>query len=293
MQHLDRTSEGAGPAAAPLLSVITVSLNAEETIGDTIASVDNQQAAFDIEHICVDGGSSDATRGIIDRWVANGSHIRRVYERDRGIYDAMNKGLRIAAGEYILFLNADDFLVSPDTLSMVMDGIESGSADNPELVLGDVSMGRLGGYGFWRHRRVPRMLGRLRGWGLFPVHQGQFTKRSLLEGVGGFDPDLKLSSDVLQYYDIERRFRPTMRRLGVDVAFMRIGGASNQGVRTMLSATLEFYRRLASIHGAWRAAAIVVIKTLQSLTEVRIGRCPHQRWFATASSATRPMALDA
>lgn len=277
----------------PFVSVITVSLNAEATIEDTIASVYRQHASFDIEHICVDGGSRDSTREKIDGCVARGIPIKRVYEADHGIFDAMNKGLRAARGEYVLFLNADDFLAADAVLKSVMGGLVPGSAQNPDLVVGNVSMGKLGRFGIWRHRRVPKLLGRLRGWGLFPVHQGQFTKRVLLEAIGGFNADLRLSSDVIQFYDLERKVRLSIRFVGFDVAFMRVGGASNRGLRVMYVATAEFYKHLRSTRSRWRATAIVVIKTLQSVMEIRIGRCPHHRWFAAAAGGQATTAMDA
>lgn len=271
-----------GPVLDPFISIVTVSLNAAATIEDTLASVALQQTTFDVEHICVDGGSTDGSREKIAQWTARESRLRAIFEPDRGIFDAMNKGLRAARGEYVLFLNADDFLVAQDTLATAMAGLTPGSSRNPDLVAGDVSMGNLGRYGVWRHRRVPRLLGRLRGFGLFPVHPGQFTKRRLLDAIGGFNPDLKLSSDVIQYYDLERKFQPSIRSIRSDVTFMRIGGASNTGLRVMYFATCEFYTHLLSTYSHARAAGIVIVKTLQSLMEVRYGRCPHDRWFAPA-----------
>jgi glycosyltransferase involved in cell wall biosynthesis len=266
----------------PFISIVTVSLNAAATVEDTIASVQLQDVPFGIEHICVDGGSSDATRECIDRWIGRSVPVRRVYEPDEGIFDAMNKGLRVARGEYVLFLNADDFLVARNTLRMAMDGLTPGSPSNPDLVVGDVSMGMLGRRGIWRHRRVPRLLGRLRGFGLFPVHQGQFTKRRLLDAIGGFEPGRGLGADVLQFYDLEREFNPTLRRVRSDIAFMRSGGASNANARTMYKITAEFYRHLSSRYPRGRAAVMVIVKTAQSLTELRYGTCPHRRWFIPA-----------
>jgi glycosyltransferase involved in cell wall biosynthesis len=276
----------------PLISIITVSLNAAATIEDTIASVSLQQATFDVEHVCVDGGSTDGSREIIDRWTARESHLRSIFEPDQGIFDAMNKGLRAARGEYVLFLNADDFLVAHNTLAMVMEGLIPGSPQNPDLVVGDVSMGNLGRHGVWRHRRVPKLLGRLRGCGLFPVHQGQFTKRRLLDAIGGFNSDLRLSSDVIQFYDLERKFQPSIRFIRSDVTFMRVGGASNTGPRVMYFATVEFYKHLLSTYSYARAAGMVIVKTLQSLMEIRYGRCPHDRWFASAMDAPPATAMD-
>lgn len=268
-----------GKAPGPLLSIITISLNAAATIGDTLASVSMQNANFVVEHLCIDGGSSDGTRQIIDQWAGRSPRIRRIYERDDGIFDAMNKGLRAATGEYVLFLNADDFLVSPDTLAAAMQGIVPGAPGNPDLVVGDAAMGRLEHRGFWRHRRVPTYLGRIPGTGLYPVHQGQFTKRRLLDAVGGFDTRLRLASDLIQYYEIEMNFRPSIRRLGVDVAFMQSGGAANAGPTAIIRGSAEIYRHLTVRRGLLRACAMVLIKTLQSVGEFRYGCCPHKRWF--------------
>lgn len=272
---------------SPLVSIVTVSLNAAATIEDTLASVHGQKRAFRIEHICVDGGSTDPTRSIIDRWAARSDQVRRVYGPDRGIFDAMNKGILAATGEYLLFLNADDFLVGPQVLASAMEGLVLGAPGNPDLVVGDVVMGRPGSRGVWRRRRVPRALQRLRGTGLFPVHQGMFAQRRLLQGVGGFDVGLRLAADTGLYYDLERRFRLRMRFVRADVAFMNGGGAANAGLGAVLLGTSELFRHLTPVHGIPRAVAMVTVKTLQSLLELRYGRCPYARWFASAAIDSR------
>jgi glycosyltransferase involved in cell wall biosynthesis len=264
-----------------MLSIITVSLNAEATIEGTLASVALQQTNFAVEHICVDGGSSDHTRAIIDRWALRNPRILRIYEPDKGIFDAMNKGLRAAQGEYVLFLNADDFLVARDSLAFALAGCVRGGADNPDLVVGDAVMGKVGRVGLWRHRRVPRLLGRVRGLGMYPVHQAQFSKRRLLEAVEGFEDRLRLAADINQYYDLERRFHPSTRLVGADVAFMQAGGAANAGLRAVCRGTFEIYRHLSGEVGSVRAALMVLVKTLQSISEIRFGRCPHERWFVS------------
>jgi glycosyltransferase involved in cell wall biosynthesis len=264
-----------------LLSIVTVSLNAANTIERTLASVALQQATFGVEHICVDGGSSDDTRAIVDRWALLNPRIICIYEPDKGIFDAMNKGLRAARGEYVLFLNADDFLVASDTLTYALAGCVHGGADNPDLIVGDAVMGKVGRMGLWRHRRVPRLLGRVRGFGMYPVHQAQFTKRRLLEAVQGFDARLRLAADINQYYDLERRFLPSTRLVGADVAFMEAGGAANAGLKAVCRGTLEIYRHLSAEVGGVKAALMVSVKTLQSVSEIRFGRCPHEHWFTS------------
>lgn len=263
-----------------LLSIITVSLNAEATIERTLASVALQQVDFGVEHVCVDGGSNDRTRAMIDQWVLRSPRVVRIFEPDTGIFDAMNKGLRAAQGEYVLFLNADDFLVAHDSLALALRGCVHGAPGNPDLILGDAVMGKVGQVGFWRHRRVPRLLGRVRGFGMYPVHQAQFSQRRLLEAVEGFDARLRLAADINQYYDLERRFNPSTRLVGADVAFMQAGGAANAGLKAVYGGTREIYRHLSAEVGGARALLMVLIKTLQSISEVRFGRCPHEQWFS-------------
>lgn len=263
-----------------LLSIVTVSLNAAATIERTLASVTLQQVNCGVEHICVDGGSSDHTRAIIDRWALRNPRIVRIYQPDKGIYDAMNKGLGAAQGEYVLFLNADDFLVARDSLAFALAGCVYGGAENPDLIVGDAAMGKIGRAGLWRHRRVPRLLGRVRGIGMYPVHQAQFSKRRLLEAVGGFDAGLRLAADINQYYDMERRFQPSTRLVGADIAFMESGGAANAGLKAVCRGTLEVYRHLSAEVGGAKASLMVLVKTLQSVSEIRFGRCPHELWFS-------------
>src|SRR3984957_19936148 len=261
----------------PFVSIVTVSLNAASTIGDAIASVSMQETAFALEHICVDGGSVDQTRALIDAWAVRSSHIVRIYEPDTGIFDAMNKGLRAARGDYVVFLNADDFFVAPDSVANAMAGLQPGGPGNPDLIVGNVTIGTPGVWGVWRHLLVPRLLGRVRGWGLFPLHQAQFTKRSQLNAVGGFSAVLRSAADVIQYYELERRFRPTIRRLHCDVALMRAGGKSNQGLGARYRGARELFRWLLESHTPVGAVVVVAVKSAQTLLGVRIGRCPHRR----------------
>src|SRR5277367_2710898 len=99
------------------VSVITVSLNAATTIRDTLDSVMRQTATFEIEHICVDGGSTDGTREILTEAAKLSGKLVLLFEPDRGLFDAMNKGLHLANGRYVLFLNSDDFLIGTSSVA--------------------------------------------------------------------------------------------------------------------------------------------------------------------------------
>lgn len=116
---------------------------------------------------------------------------------------------------------------------------------------------------------------------MYPVHQAQFTKRRLLEAVEGFDARLRLAADINQYYDLERRFHPSTRLVGADVAFMESGGTANAGLQAVCRGTLEIYHHLSAEVGSAKAALMVFVKTLQSVSEIRFGRCPHEQWFTS------------
>ncbi len=104
----------------PLFSIITATYNAADTVGRTLASVDAQTFA-DYEHIVVDGASADGTAALVN--AAENPARRMISEPDRGLYDAMNKGIAAATGRYLIFLNAGDKFHSPDTLKLLADTV--------------------------------------------------------------------------------------------------------------------------------------------------------------------------
>lgn len=280
MSEIARSESSERILGIPFVSVVTVSLNSAATIDATLASVALQEFDLELEHICVDGGSRDETREMIDGWGARTGNVVKIFEPDDGIFDAMNKGMRVSRGEYLLFLNSDDHLLRRDVISRAMSGLRPGAPENPGIVAGDVRMGSGDDrHGIWRHRRVPRMLARKRGTGCFPVHQGMFIRRQLLECVGGFDATTKLAGDVNLFYDIERQLNPSIRLLGFDVTFMLAGGAANAGLRSMMIGSQEIYRHLRKTHGSIKAAMMLLVKTIQSASELRFGRLQCSPWM--------------
>lgn len=173
---------------APLFSIITVARNAAETIGRTVASVD-AQSFEDYEHLIVDGASTDGTQ----QTAATGNPRRRITsEPDRGLYDAMNKGMSMARGKYLLFLNAGDKLHGPDTLRDVADAIIAN--DFPGIVYGQTLIvddeGRPVGE---RHLRAPENLTlKSFGRGMLVCHQAFYVLRRI---AGNYDTAYRFSAD--------------------------------------------------------------------------------------------------
>ena len=119
----------------PLISIITVTYNAQNSLPATLESIRRQTFTL-FEHLIIDGASSDDTVRIAQEAAVPNTRI--LSERDRGLYDAMNKGLGLASGDYVLFLNAGDSLHSPDTLQKVADAILAN--DYPGIVYGQTDI---------------------------------------------------------------------------------------------------------------------------------------------------------
>jgi len=163
----------------PKFSVITVCYNAQATIEDTIQSV-IAQTYHHVEYIIVDGASKDRTLSIINRYRDRITTV--VSEPDKGLYDAMNKGLRLATGDYVCFLNAGDSFHEDDTLQQMVHTLRE-LTELPDVLYGETALVDAEGH-FVRMRRLqaPEHL----TWhsfrqGMLVCHQAFFAKRTLAE----------------------------------------------------------------------------------------------------------------
>lgn len=215
------------------VSVVTVCFNSAATIEDTIRSV-RDQTYESIEHIIVDGGSTDGTQEIVGSY--NGRIKKFISEPDRGIYDAMNKGLAQAAGDIVAFLNSDDVYASSTVIDDIVNAMGVNHADG---VYGDLV--------YVRRHDNPRVLrywcaGEYRprafhrGW--VPPHPTFFCRMALYRELGGFHPEYRIAGD----FELMLRF---IEKNGISVRYipkplvrMRIGGRANT-VRGMLQGNRE------------------------------------------------------
>lgn len=184
------------------ISIITATYNSGRTLEQTISSVVEQDYP-NIEYIIIDGKSTDNTLDIIERYADKG--IKYISEVDEGIYDAFNKGIEIATGDYILFLGSDDSLCSKDIISKVSSRLD----DNIDILSAavmvvDEKSGKQ--YPIYNHHALDKI--KYPG-GMIP-HQGMFVKTSLQKKYK-FDTKYKVVADYkffLQcYYDINVRFK--------------------------------------------------------------------------------------
>lgn len=215
------------------VSVITACYNSAATIRDTLRSVAIQHYP-DIEHIIVDGGSADETLRIVDEF----PHVSRVIsEEDRGIYDAMNKGISLATGDIIGILNSDDFYTGPDVISSVVNKMEAAKADSLYADLDYVA--------FDDTSRTVRtwISGNFRPqkfyYGWMPPHPTFFVRREVYEKYGNFNLSLKSAADYEIMLRFLLRYRISAVYLPKTIVHMRAGGQSNASLTNRLKANAE------------------------------------------------------
>lgn len=167
----------------PLLSIITVVFNGEKYLEQTINSVISQNI-FDLEYIIVDGGSTDGTVDIIKKY--HDKIALWVTEPDKGIYDAMNKGVVFAKGEWILFLNAGDVFYSKETLFSIF----ANRHYNCSIIYGDTFLKQSK-----EVIRGPKVINKNYFFSNTICHQSIFFNRKLFSNVGCFDIDFKILAD--------------------------------------------------------------------------------------------------
>lgn len=219
------------------ISVITVCYNAEETVENTILSVLSQDYP-NVEYIIIDGASKDGTLEIVERY--RDRLAQWVSEPDKGIYDAMNKGIALATGDIIGLLNADDIYAHTGVLSEVAAAMRSESLD---AVYADVDYfdGAHPDKAV-RHYSSAYFKPSRMAWGFVPAHPTLFLRREIYQKFGYFKTNYRIAGD----YDlIARIFKDgtlRYRYLPKVLVRMRLGGASTRSWHSMLRQNTEVIR---------------------------------------------------
>lgn len=220
------------------ISIVTVCYNSVETIKETLESVLNQE--YDnYEYIVIDGKSNDGTLQIIKEYEEkfNGK-MRYISEKDNGIYDAMNKGIKMSTGEIIGLLNSDDYYINKYTLKKInenftndVDGtyaniimLEDKALNIPERKL---SSGE-GSYQF--------------GW--VPIHPTLYLKRYVYEDIGLYNQKYPISADYEFMIKLLRTKKYKLKYINDFLVCMRSGGASTDGLKGRIDSLKEAYHAL-------------------------------------------------
>lgn len=219
------------------VSLITVSFNSAATIKDTIESIHAQDYS-DIEYIIADGNSKDETISIvksydtiINKWIS---------EPDKGIYDAMNKAIKMATGEVVGILNSDDFYSATNIISQVAEAFHESTID---AVFGDLvfvdpnnlkKVVRKYSSAKWRPEKFAR--------GFMPAHPTFFVRRKYYDEIGLFKTDYKIAAD----YELLIRFlyvhKLNYKYLPINMVTMRKGGVSSNGIMSNIILNDEIIR---------------------------------------------------
>lgn len=215
------------------ISIITVAYNSASTIRDTLESI-AKQGYPEIEHIIIDGKSKDDTLKIVSEF----PHVSKVVsEPDKGLYDAMNKGLKQATGDIVGILNSDDVYNHTDVISKVMSAFVN---QNVACIYGDLQYVKQNDLSkvvrTWRSGKF-RYKKFLYGW--MPPHPAFFVKREVYEKVGGFVTDLRSAADYEIMLRILYKHKYSCAYLPEVLVRMRTGGASNASIKNRLKANLE------------------------------------------------------
>ena len=218
------------------VSIITVAYNSEKTLGDAMLSV-LRQTYKDIEYIVVDGLSKDGTLDVIKSFEPKfGDRLRWVSEKDRGIYDAMNKGVQMATGDIVGILNSDDFM----TDETVIERMVSQFPTECGAVYGDVHFVKEGSEDKCHRYYSGRIF---RPWlvciGYLPPHPSLYVRRELFEQYGYYDASLRISADFELIARLNYKNHVPMKYLHIDFVTMRMGGESTRNLRNRLLGAKE------------------------------------------------------
>jgi hypothetical protein len=212
------------------ISIITVCYNAAGHIESCLSSV-AEQTWPDIEHVVVDGLSTDATVAIVRRY----HHVTTlISEPDHGIYDAMNKGLDLISGDYVLFLNADDTLVSADALARAVAAIEADSGG--DVYYGSLKVRPLDGPAWVFHPPPPAEAPIFMIWGCLP-HQSTLARPAVFARTGRFDPRYRYHADYDWFLKVIADPAIDVRSVTEVIGSFQLGGASSQ----LATGQLEVY----------------------------------------------------
>lgn len=221
------------------VSIVTACFNSASTVTDTLASVESQ-VGVDVEHLVLDGGSTDGSRELLRARPWPGRVL--IEEPDRGIYDALNKGFDRAQGEILGVLHADDVFESPNVLEQVVSAFNDPLVD---AIYGDMVYVRQDDLTHvvrnWRSGKFRRSALR---WGWMMPHTTVFMRRATWQKLGPFDLSFRIAADYEHMLrllgDPGFRIHYLPRRL----VRMRLGGLSNRSLRNRIAMNLEDLRAL-------------------------------------------------
>ena len=250
-----------------MISIITATFNSAKTLKDTIQSV-LRQTNKDFEYLIIDGGSTDETIDIVKSYESEFSgRLKWVSEKDQGIYDAMNKGIKMASGDVVGILNSDDYFTSDDILQTVDNAFKSHEID---AIYGDIHFIRDGNpqkcIRYYSSRMFTPFWLR---FGFMPAHPSFYCKREIFDKAGLYSLDYKIGADYEMMVRLFKRHKIKSLYVNKDFVTMRTGGASNTNVRSRLTLIEEDVKACRE-NGIYTNRFFIMLKFLYKIFEFRI-----------------------
>lgn len=250
-----------------MISIITATFNSARTLKDTIQSV-LRQTNKDFEYLIIDGGSTDETIDIVKSYESEFSgRLKWVSEKDQGIYDAMNKGIKMASGDVVGILNSDDYFTSDDILQTVDNAFKSHEID---AIYGDIHFIRDGNPQKCVRYYSSRMFRPF--WlrfGFMPAHPSFYCKREVFEKAGLYSLDYKIGADYEMMVRLFKKYRIMSQYINKDFVTMRTGGASNNNVRSRITLINEDVKACKE-NGVYTNSLFVMLKFMYKIFEFRL-----------------------
>ena len=249
-----------------MISIITATFNSAKTLKDTIQSV-LRQTNKDFEYLIIDGGSTDETIDIVKSYESEFSgRLKWVSEKDQGIYDAMNKGIKMASGDVVGILNSDDYFTSDDILQTVDNAFKSHEID---AIYGDIHFIRDGNPQKCVRYYSSRMFRPF--WlrfGFMPAHPSFYCKREIFDKAGLYSLDYKIGADYEMMVRLFKKYRIMSQYINKDFVTMRTGGASNNNVRSRITLINEDVKACKE-NGVYTNCLFVMLKFMYKIFEFR------------------------
>ncbi|OBX25534.1 glycosyltransferase [Gelidibacter algens] len=223
------------------ITIITATYNSARTLEVCMDSV-LQQTFKEIEYIIIDGGSTDGTLDVISSKAKNNLNIVYSSEPDKGIYDALNKGIAKATGDVIGFVHSDDFLADHQVILKIAEAFETDDVDG---VYGNLHYVQFDDTekivrNWISQPFLPKLL--TRGW--MPAHPTLFLKSEVYRNYGQFNLEYRIAADYDFVLRVFQQAHHKFTYLPLTITKMRVGGASNRSLKNLVQKTREDYKAL-------------------------------------------------
>jgi glycosyltransferase involved in cell wall biosynthesis len=246
------------------ISIIVPCFNSEKTIVSTLSSI-NSQNYKNYEVVIVDNLSDDQTIDLVKKF--NFKNLKVIREKDKGIYDAFNKGISASTGEVIAHLNSDDFYCNSFVLGRVIENF----SENTDAVYGNLIYVKENNIKkktrYWKSSDFKKG-SFFKGWS--PPHPGFFFRKYLFEKYGKYNLDLGIPADTVFMYNLLEKQKIKSKYINIDLVIMREGGKSNQSLKQIILQNKTLLKSFGIVNNPLRIIIFLFFKFLNRFKQIII-----------------------